>query len=179
MGDFAMRAKHWQVFLLTLPVLVLMNLNIVGAELIGSLISAVAYCLYFIWFAFLGTALFPLLPRGAYYNLSWFIVDIILSALAFSALVILTDDRSFHGEGPMALVMLYAFFALLHGPWFLAVSLVSIEKQHDPEFGFYFGTLLCFLFWPVGVWFIQPRLNKVWKESRSREQQLGRAGIDG
>ena len=165
MSTFTLRAKHWQVFLLTAILLTMMRLTIEGQVFFFGIMGAVGYCLYFIWFAILGNTLFPLLPRAANYSLTWFLIDTILVAASLSALSILVDSRTYQAEGIAALPMLYIFFAMFHAPWFLAASLVAIEKKRKSEFGFYFGTLLLFLFWPVGVWFIQPRLNKLLKEA--------------
>ncbi|TGE26183.1 hypothetical protein [Hymenobacter metallicola] len=164
MNDVMLRAKHWQVFLYILPILILANITIVDSPLLSNSMSALAYGCYFTWFALLGNRLFLLLPRNVDFSLTWFLVDTVVVIATFAATVILTDDRSFQGEGLMALPVFYVFFAAGHTFWFLAATLVAVEKRRRPEFGFYFGTLLLFLFWPIGVWFIQPRLNKVWKE---------------
>lgn len=118
----------------------------------------------------MGNALAPLLPRDADYNLTWFLIDIALVTAVCASSVIIMDNRTYHAEGLEALPSFYLMFAMMHAPWFLAVSLVAVEKKRASEFGFYFGTLLLFLFWPLGLWFVQPRLNKVY-EQRKRENQ--------
>jgi hypothetical protein len=163
MNDFVLRAKHWQVFLLLVPMLILVNLIIVSSPLLSGFISAVWCCIYLTWFALLGNSLFALLPRVVHYNLTWFTLDIALLMMASTAVIILTDDRQFQGEGLAALLVFYLFFAIGHVFWFLAASLVAVEKQRKPELGFYFGTLLLFVFWLIGVWFIQARLNAIVK----------------
>ncbi|WP_426490254.1 hypothetical protein [Hymenobacter sp. 102] len=178
MSTLTLRAKHWQVFLLTVILLTMMHLTIEDQMFLSGIMGAVGYCLYFIWFAVLGNTLFPLLPRDADYSLTWFLIDIILVAASLSALLILVDSRSYQAEGIATLPMLYIFFAMLHGPWFLAAALVAVEKKRKPEFGFYFGTLLLFLFWPVGVWFIQPRLNKLLEEAEWEKKALEELGTE-
>ena len=167
MNDFVMRAKHWQVFLLTMVALLLINFTVDDSALLSGLIGAVGYCLYFTWFAVMGNALFLLLPRETEYNLTWFLIDVFLVAAVWASLVLIQEDRKYHATGLEALLGFYLFFAMLHAPWFLAAALVAIEKKRKPEFGFYFGTLILFVFWPIGLWFIQPRLNKVWKQQQS------------
>lgn len=176
MNDVVLRAKHWQVFLYSLSTLVLANTLINDDALLSGVIGATGYSLYFIWFAALGNAMFRFLPPKAEYSLVWFLINIVLVIAFFSGLVILTDDRSVHATGFAALLLFYVFFAMLHTPWFLAVCLVAIEKQRKPEFGFYFGTLLLFLCWPLGVWVIQPRLNALWEEEQWQQNALRQLG---
>ena len=40
-------------------------------------------------------------------------------------------------------------------------ALVSVEKNKEAEFGDYFLTLLLFAFSWIGLWFIQPRIQKI------------------
>ncbi|UOQ73890.1 hypothetical protein [Hymenobacter cellulosilyticus] len=167
MGDFTLRVKHWQVFLGTMLLMLVGNLTIEDSTLASATLSAIGYCIFSAWLALIGNSLFPFLPRKAEYNLTWFLIDVAVGVVARAAVIILTDERSFQAAGLPAVALLYIIFAQLHGPWFLAVSLVAIEKQREPEFGSYFGTLLLFLFWPVGLWVLQPRLNKVWQDRQA------------
>lgn len=43
----------------------------------------------------------------------------------------------------------------------VAISLVSAEKKDAAAFREYFSTFLLFLFVPIGVWFIQPRIQRL------------------
>jgi hypothetical protein len=173
-----MRAKHWQVFLYSLLTILLANVSINDDPTLSGIVGVIGYFLYFFWFAILGNALFRFLPPKADYNLLWFSINVIIVIAFWGGLVILTEDRSIHAKGLAALLLLYVFFAMLHAPWFLAVSLVAIEKQRKPEFGFYFGTLLLFLCWPIGVWVIQPRINTLWDEEQWQRRALERLGKD-
>lgn len=163
---FILKAKHWQAFLFTMLALFLTNLTIENSPLSTGLCNSIGYLLYLAWFAVLGNFLFPLLPPNTGYNLSWFLIDLTLIVICMAGVMILTDSRSYHAQGLAALPGLYMVFAMIHVPWFLAVTMVAIEKQRKAEFGFYFGTLLLLLWWPVGVWFIQPRLNKIYRQAQ-------------
>ncbi|WP_460615167.1 MULTISPECIES: hypothetical protein [Hymenobacter] len=166
MSDFILRAKHWQVFLMTVVALFLTNFTIEDSALLTGIVGAIGYCLYFVWFAVMGNTLFSHMPREIEYSLTWFLINIFLVAVSCASSAILMGNHTYHAQGVEALPGFYFFFAMIHVPWFLAVSLVAIEKKRKPEFGFYFGTLILFLFWPIGLWFIQPRLNKVWRQQQ-------------
>ncbi|TGE05187.1 hypothetical protein [Hymenobacter fodinae] len=178
MNDIVLRAKHWQVFLYSSSAIVLANILINENLELSGIIGAIGYFFYFLWFALLGNALFRFLPPKVDYSLLWFSINIALIIVFFGGLAILTEDRSIHAKGLAGLLLIYVFFAMLHAPWFLAVSLVAIEKQRKPEFGFYFGTFMLFLCWPIGVWVIQPRINVLWEEDQWQRQALDRLGKD-
>jgi hypothetical protein len=176
MNDLVLRAKHWQVFLYSLSTLILANTLASNNSVFSGVTGATGYFLYFVWFAVLGNTMFRFLPSTADYSLVWFLINISLVIAFFAGLAILTEDRSVHATGFAALLLFYVFFAMIHAPWFLAVCLVAIEKQRKPEFGFYFGTLMLFLFWPLGVWVIQPRLNVLWEEEKWQKNALEQLG---
>jgi hypothetical protein len=39
----------------------------------------------------------------------------------------------------------------------------SVELKRDVPFGDFTGEFFAFLFYPVGLWFVQPRLNKIFE----------------
>ncbi|KAA9325583.1 hypothetical protein F0P96_19850 [Hymenobacter busanensis] len=139
-----------------------MNTNVSGNPMLTAALYSIGIILYLGWFVVLGQTLAKFLPRQANYSLNWFLIDVFIVLAAFCAVAILTDNHSYQAEGLAAIPVFYLFFAVGHVFWFPAVTLVAIEKQRKPEFGFYFGTLLLMLFWPIGVWFIQPRLNRIY-----------------
>ncbi len=50
--------------------------------------------------------------------------------------------------------------------YFLSKCLVIAEKRLDIIFMDYFETFLLFLFYPVGIWWLQPRVKKVLTDNR-------------
>lgn len=146
--------------------LLLTNFTIKDSVLLTGLCNSIGYLLYFGWFAVLGSSLFSILPPRIDYSLTWFLLDLTLIVVCTAGVAILTDSRSYHAQGLAALPGLYVMFAMLHVPWFLAVTLVAIEKDRKPEFGFYFGTMLLLLWWPIGVWFVQPRSNRIYPKTQ-------------
>jgi hypothetical protein len=146
--------------------LFLINFTIENSALFTGLCNTIGYLLYFGWFAVLGSALFSILPPRIDYSLTWFLLDLTLIVVCMAGVMILTDSRSYHAQGLAALPGFYIIFAMVHVPWFLAVTQVAIEKERKPEFGFYFGTLLLLLWWPLGVWFVQPRLNRIYRKAQ-------------
>lgn len=148
---FTLKAKSWQVFLVTVAAMLLLNIRIENAPLAEGLLYAAGLTIYFSWFAALDNVLANWLPRGTHYSRTWFLVDVFFVLTAFSLVAVLFDNHSYTATGLAALAGCYLLFALFHIFWFPAVVLVAIEKNRKPEFGFYFGTFLLMLFWPVGL----------------------------
>ena len=64
-------------------------------------------------------------------------------------------------DGIAALPGFYVFYALLYCMSFPARILKSIEKGKRADFGEYIGDFFLVVFLPIGIWFLQPRINKV------------------
>jgi hypothetical protein len=156
-----LKVKPWQAFLFAFVSCILLNFTVEDDTLATGILYVVGATLYFGWFAVLGNSLADMLPAGTDYSRNWFLLDLFIVLLALGALTLLTEDGSYHARGLAALPSLYVVFAFVHVLWFPAAALVAIEKNRKPEFGFYFGTMLLLLVWPIGVWFVQPRLNRL------------------
>jgi hypothetical protein len=49
----------------------------------------------------------------------------------------------------------------LYMVFFVSKTLKTIELKSDPKFIHYVLIMLGFVFWPIGIWFIQPKVNKL------------------
>ena len=65
-----------------------------------------------------------------------------------------------------AIIPLYLFpiFCFLYCICFIAKSLKAVELQRPVALSDYVWEFLLFLFFPIGVWLIQPRINKIFSE---------------
>lgn len=151
--------KHWQVFLL-FTLLYLVSKYPFGNQLVTGILFLVVLVGYIGWYALLGNTLYKYLPRGTTYNLGWFLFDTFLLIIGFGAILILLDGN-LQINGLAAIPGFYVFFAIGHLFWLPAVALVASEIKKQPEFSQYAGTMLQLFFWPIGIWFIQPRLNRL------------------
>ena len=71
---------------------------------------------------------------------------------------------------PLGLIFplhLVAMFGMFYALIFCAKSLVMAERQQRVSFGDYVLPLFLIWFYPVGVWFIQPRLNSIGRKFNS------------
>jgi hypothetical protein len=45
--------------------------------------------------------------------------------------------------------------------WFNAKTFKSVELQREALIGDYIGEFFLLWYFPIGIWFIQPRINKI------------------
>ena len=95
------------------------------------------------------------------FNIGYFIGYQLLFG-AFMAYVMTTMP-----ESPLFLLIfpfhLYAMFCGLYAMYFISKALVSVEKQEDVDYNQFGGVFLMLLFFPIGIWFLQPRIQKIFK----------------
>jgi len=159
MNNWLLKMKHWQVFLL-FALLYVASKSPFSNQLTNGSLFLVALVGYVGWYAVLGNTLYNYLPRGTTYNLVWFLINAFLLIVSFGAVLILFDGN-LQIDGLAAILGFYIFFAIGHLFWLPAAALVASETKKKPEFSQYAGTMLQLIFWPVGIWFIQPRLNRL------------------
>ncbi|MBT2557824.1 hypothetical protein J7E24_08505 [Hymenobacter sp. ISL-91] len=169
-----LRAKHWQVFLLLLAphFLSWYTRDTITDSLLGYLcaLSLVA------WLVLQSNQLLALRPMHDGYSSTWLLVDSFLVLGAWGYSVISEDPdfhistTSWHVEGVSGWFFFYVVFAYLHVHWFPASLLHAVETGHRPDALKTVQWFLLYFFWPVGVWFIQPRLNKLLEKAELDKQ---------
>lgn len=177
---FLLRLRHWQAFLLLfiLPFLmqqaILALLNASDVRLgpaSAMLIDAIPATVFALWMWRVGIWLFRRLPESIkitplYFHLSTFYM--LLYTLVFVYTFAMVRDSVVAGTLPLGLLILilpmhlFATFLYLYILYFMARLLLSVEEQRVVDFGAYAGTYFYFLLLPLGIWFIQPRLRKLY-----------------
>ncbi|MBJ6110479.1 hypothetical protein JAO73_15755 [Hymenobacter sp. BT523] len=159
MADWLLKAKHWQIFL-AFAIGYFIYTFLQTDPITAGCVFLVLLVLYVGYYAMLGNALSHYLPRKVHHNVTWFLVDAFVVIIAY-AITAIVFDGTWEVSGLATLPIFYLFFAIGHLFWFPAVALVAIETRSEPEFSQYAGTMLQVFFWPIGIWFVQPRLNRI------------------
>ena len=178
-ASFFLRAKHWQIFLL------LFGLGFVGdVAAVGSNLSATAKSsedLGKLGFplAFM-TALFMFCFLGWFWSMGSFLHSIVQPplrlktrffrfALVYPGLYILVFMAFFQSTttNPALLAIFFplhffAMFCLFYDLYFVSKSLLLAETSKPVSFYDYAGPFFLIWFFPLGVWFIQPRINRLY-----------------
>jgi hypothetical protein len=160
-----LRLKHWQIFLIMSFALLLMNTTIEGNSAMSGTLTAIGGLIWFGWALLTGNALYQILPAKIHLNHTLYLINSFLWLVTYVIIMIISDGQGMTFDGLEALPMFYVFFAFLHFLSFPVKVLKSIEKTREATFGEYVGDFFLMLFLPIGVWFLQPRINRALKHS--------------
>lgn len=169
--QFFLKMKHWQLFVLFLVLPYLIG-YVMQETLPASAASWAPPALNSI-FAFLAVAYLWTLGHYLYAkapkplaNLSpgWFRAGLLYAFVAFVLLFIFADQLiPEHPKSPYYIVPLnaIAMAAVFYAFYFIAKSLSSIEKDGEANLNDFAGLFFMLWFYPIGVWFFQPKVNRV------------------
>jgi len=186
-------AKHWQLFGLFFGVPIVME-GIAVTSIFSShdptamvyLFSAMMILftgLFFGWFYALGTNLYKKLPASVSMNVTKFKVFLLVPAVYIFFLSIFmfgTFSNSSPGErmdfGAVAALIvplhLFSMFCIFYCLYFNAKALKAVEWQRPVTFSDFAGEFFLIWFFPIGVWIIQPRINKLFDITAEDQQAL-------
>lgn len=159
MNNWILKVKNWQIFLIFLIEYITGKYLLAIPEFAEG-IFIILLISYVGWYVLLGNILHWHLPRNTTYSITWLVADAFLVILFYTATIFIFNCN-LEINGLLAIPGFYLFFAIAHLYWFPAAALVSIENQKEATFSQYAGTAIQLLFWPIGIWFAQPRLNKL------------------
>ncbi len=173
--------KNWQLFWLLVGIPFLVQLGAFVASLSGngsvvpfyflSIIMVLMIGLFFGWFYTLGTNLHKKLPRTVTMNLNMFkiflFIPVIYILFSFVFMSGLDSNISSNGQpdfGIFAWIVtlhLFSMFCIFYCLYFNAKALKAVELQRPVSFSNFAGELFLFWFFPIGIWIIQLRINKL------------------
>jgi hypothetical protein len=182
--------KHWQLFLLLFGLPAALQIVLMGTLFTtqdpGTLLAVfpllmILYMgLLFGWYYTMGVYLYPKLPDAAVMNLTRFKIILLIPAVYILFLALMMT-RMFAGMAEtqppdptwvafIIPVHLLAMFCIFYSIWFIAKELKSVELQRPVTFGDFAGEFFLLWFWPIGVWILQPRINRLFGEDPGSAQ---------
>ena len=165
--SFILKLKHWQAFLILIFGLFLNNFAIEDNQTLTTILSLIGGLIYFSWPIFIGYALYQFLPTRIELSYNLFLFNSFIYLISYSAVTIISDTEGMKFDGLAALPGFYVFYALLQSNMFPARVLKSIERERKVDIGECFGSFFLIIVLPIGIWFLQPRLNKVVEEHKN------------
>jgi hypothetical protein len=182
---FFLRAKHWQLFLLFVGAVglgemvatAIMTASISSTGSVGSAgfvwgaIMALGMLCFVGWFWALGTFLNSISQPSLRLKPSFFRFALIYPVLYIflAAPFFLNPDTSM-----FAIILplhFFAMFCLFYDLYFVSKHLVIAETGKGATFYDFAGPFFLIWFFPVGIWFVQPRINRFYAE-RNRAEVL-------
>ncbi len=175
-----LRAKHWQIFIIIF--LVPYSLQFIAMTItkndpdrmkfISPFIMIIFFLGLFGWFWSIATGLIGKIPEGVKMKIRKFkiflIIPMIYIPLVFGLMHTLFDSVT-NGDtngamiGISLAVMLplhiLSMFGLLYSFYYVAKTYKTVELQREVTFSDFAGDFFLLLFFPIGVWIIQPKIN--------------------
>ncbi len=178
MIKFFLRAKAWEVFLLLFGIMALSMVAMVNSVQAASARGLGKNSLPFVglsllfavcsqgWFgaagSFLNSCVQPSLKPG----LTFFRFALIYPILYMAGFLIVFPPP------PAMLVIIFplhllAIFCMFYLPTFVSKNLALVEKGSEVAFYDYAGSFFLLWFLPVGLWIVQPRINRLYAEAKN------------
>jgi hypothetical protein len=170
------RLKHWQIFtLFVVPMVAASYLDLSDNNLISVLALLLSVGIYYGWLWVLAINLYKKLPIDITLKLNRFkvmilipIIYIFFASIIFGNISIGTGGDSTGGYAPIIIpIHLLSMFCTLWCFVFVAKSLKAVELNRAVSFNDYAGVFFLIWFFPIGIWVIQPRINKLLVETNS------------
>ncbi len=185
---FFLRAKSWQVFclLFVLPTVVnlVISVNLWDAEhqaaqdtppdtamltLLTGLAGFFFVACIATWLWSMGSFLSSIVPQELKMDGRFFIFALIYQPLFVLALVVVPG---LHEENSIFVIpfQLVAVYCGVYQPYFVVKNFLMSEKGRAPSVSDYVGPYLQIVLFPIGVWFIQPRINSLYRKTLLAEK---------
>jgi hypothetical protein len=175
---FFLRAKSWEIFLLSVGILVLLQIPLfisnqgesVRLDWGPALTSMLSVN---VWFWVVGSFLNSIVLPGLRPGLGLFRCALIYPILYLAGLVIFSPPPlAMLGIVifPLHLLAVLCMFYLLS---FVSKNLALAETGKEVTFYDYAGPFFLLWFFPIGVWIVQPRMNRLYAEGANGEELSG------
>lgn len=162
--DWFLRAQHWQLFLLLGVVPFVLELTtLFFANLIHfALVIVIAPLLWLAFFGSVGDFLGERARMWAPFNSAFFRVALGFPAVYLPFFLWYSTTPNHFPSLAILPLHLFSMFCVFYVLYFISKSLVTTETQREATFSAYAGTLILFWFLPLGIWVLQPRLNRLY-----------------
>jgi hypothetical protein len=173
--------KHWHFFIAIICIPILFQFVLVGLTIINSnpisvfavfpIIILFVCSLFFSWLYALGTNLYKKFPEKTVINLkqfNFFLISSIVYIFILSVFIICifsNDLKNIDINSITLIIPLHLFFVIstLSCLYIVAKNLKMVELQRSVTLSDFVGSFLLLCFWPIGIWIIQPRVNKLFR----------------
>jgi len=162
-----LKAKHWQIFIILIISLVIANFTIEENVTATLVLKIIGIILYFIYPFLIGLFLSDYLPNTVGLNHEFFIVNSLIWITSYLTIMILSEGEGMTFNGLAVIPMLYVIFAFLYYLSFPVKALKSIELNKEAKLGDYISDFFLIVFLPIGIWFLQPRINRIAKTEKN------------
>lgn len=186
MSKLFLKAKHWQIFtiafalpfliqVIVTPLMVAEN-NPMMMLRIMPVVMLLIFAGYFGWFWSVGVGLQSMVPAGVNLNVKLFKVFFVTALVYFLVFLLFIgfgmEGLVSSGNAPdagtigvaMAIILpihFFVVFCVFYILYFVAKTYKAVELQREVSFSDFAGEFFLFWFYPIGVWILQPKINRM------------------
>jgi hypothetical protein len=176
----SVRAKHWQIFSMFLGMFVVTEAATFGSlvapakspeeatvtMLLTAALTALWMLCFLSWLWAVGSFLTTVVQPALRFRTRFLLFSVIYSSVyAFGAGMIFQSLNTTL-IGVVIPLRLFAMYCIFYCLVFVAKNLVMAESGKRATFYDYAGPFFLLWFFPIDVWFIQPRINRLYAEKR-------------
>ena len=145
-----LRLPSWVVFLILVAPFFMMHITPLSSVIAAFVLSA--------WLFACFISLKNKIPKEVKIGPAWFLARLIYAIAYMATLEIFFNGKVAAFLTPFHIIAVISIFSCLFS---VAQTLVICEEKSKQRFDKYIGTFLLFLFYPIGVWFIHPRVKGI------------------
>ena len=150
--------KHWLLLVsMLIPAIVINAMDLTG--LWGYFGTIWCYSVYSFWLFSIGTKVYKANSNSP------FTIFLFKTAFVYPliCLIFLVSYKQFSESFPIWLIpfIIVLIFFEFYLIFFVSKNFFNFEKKHGIESGNVFSIFCAFWFFPIGIFFIQPRVNKI------------------
>lgn len=189
MIDRFLNAKHWQLLLLILGIPMVFQVIMVGTMFVDfgannnsdpdfmfnymkflPVITLISMGVFFGWFWSVAIGLQRVIPDEIKLKVTRFKIFLLIPVV-YIIFFLGFFMISFTSGGPnpeiFALIIplhLFSMFCIFYSLYFVAKTIKTAELQRKVTFSDFAGEFFMIWFYPIGIWIVQPKINKMIKE---------------
>lgn len=189
MIDRFLNAKHWQLFLLTFGIPMILQFIVIGTMFANSeannnpehefmysymsffpIIMIIFLGVLFGWFWSVAIGLQRVIPDEIKLKVTRFKIFLLIPIvyiLFFLGFFMASYTSAVPTPGIFAIIFLlhlFSIFCIFYSLYFVAKTFKTAELQRKVTFSDFAGEFFLIWFYPIGIWIIQPKINKMLKE---------------
>jgi len=195
MTDRFLKAKHWQLFLLTFGIPMIFQLVLMGSVISNfsthtapnptmifdyvkffPLIMIIFMAVFFGWFWSVAIGLQKKVPENVtmkvkkfkilfFFPLAYILIFMTWFLVVMSGLLSTNPEPNFGLIGGFFAIILplhfFSMFCIFYSLYFVAKTIKTVELQREVKFGDFVGEFFLIWLYPIGIWIIQPKINKM------------------
>lgn len=171
-----LKMKHWQLFILLVGTMFFAQFITLSSiqsgkepniiPLMG--LTLLMMLIFMSWLWAIASACYEALPEHLAQSPKMMKIGIIYAVIYMVVISLLFQGNDIHGF--ILIPHLLAMAAIFYALGFTAKQLIKLEQQKEVTFVDYSGPFFLFWFFPIGVWFIQPKVNKLLALEKNEEE---------